>query len=293
MYKEKKNAFFSISLVLSILVLSSCFIPYTSQNQMDLHERLSAKKIKVAVFPFTMNTSPDVKRIAFDSVDVELTNKFTEVLWKKNKVRLSHNNEIFDAIQEHTLKYTEMNPEMNDLEMKPNIYAIIEVGKKLGVNVVFLGTIRENSFDYQGGCCILIPSLMAKSRVYNIGAQMMAIDIDKEEVLAFDYIDNGLAVPTKFFTLTGKVSDKSLAKGKEILLQKCGFALAYYAPMPEKRTDTGTIALVTGAALLNIFAGTEFSVDATITDETWKMYPEGYFMKNYGYTSEDFENLPR
>ena len=275
------------------LLLSSCFIPYKSKDQMSLHERMSVKKTKVAVFPFTLKTPPKDKRIGFENADVELTNKFTEVIWKKNKVRIAHNQEVLAAIQKSGLKYSEMNPEMDDLLEKPNLGMVFEIGEELGVNIVFLGTVRKNSYDYQGGCCILIPSLMAKSRVYNIGAQMMAVDIDKKEVLAFDYIDNNLAVSTKFFTITGKVSDKTLAAGQDKLLQKCGFALAYYAPMPEKRTDTGTLALATAAAILNAYADTEFSVDATITDDTWKMYPEGYFAENYGYSRTDIDGLPR
>ncbi len=275
------------------LLLSSCFIPYTSNNQMSLHEKMSVKKTKVAVLPFTLETSPKDKLVGFENADVELRNKFTEVIWKKNKVRIAHNKEVLEAIQKGDLKYSEMNPEMEDLLEKPNLGKIFRIGEELGVNIVFLGTVRENTYEYQGGCCILIPSLMAKTRVYNIGAQMMAVDIDKKEVLAFDYIDNALAVPTKFFTITGKVSDESLTAGKEKLLQKCGFALGYYAPMPEKRTDTGTLALATAAAILNAYADTEFSVDATITDDTWKMYPEGYFAENYGYSRTDIDALAR
>ncbi|UCD36894.1 MAG: hypothetical protein JSW54_08615 [Fidelibacterota bacterium] len=293
MHHTVRKTTLPVSILLFALLISGCFIPYTSRNQIDLHEKLSQKKMKVAVLPFTLNTPPEEKRIGFDNVDVELTNKFTQVIWKKNKVRLAHADEILNAITAGNMRYSEINPDMKDLEQKPDLNKIVKLGESLEVDVVFLGTVRENSFEYQGGCCILIPSLMAKSRVYNIGAQMMAIDISRKEALAFDYIDNALAIPTKFFALTGKVSDEKLAQGKEVLLEKCGFALAYYAPMPEKRTDLGTLALATGAALLNIYAGTDFSVDATITDDTWKMYPEGYFEENYGYTREAFDKIAR
>jgi len=287
---DSKKMFLILFLV-TTMIFSGC-IKYMARNQMDLHNKLSQKKMKVAVLPFTLNTPPKEKRIAFENVDIELTNKFTEIIWKKNKVRIAHNNEVLAAIKEVNLKYGDMNPEMEDLLEKPSLPKIFELGKKLGVNVVFTGTPRTNKFDYEGGCCCLMPSLLAKKRVYNIGAQMMAVDIDKEEILAFDFIDNRLAVPVGF-SVTGGVSDKALAKGKENLLAKCGFALAYYAPKPEIRTDKTAIGLQTGAALLNAFAGTEFSVDTSIKDETWKMYPEGYFMENFGYTRNDFDNIPR
>jgi len=279
--------------ILTLTFLFGCsFIKYRSENQMELHKKLSQKKMKVAVLPFTLNTPKDVKNVAFDNVDVELTNSFIKTIWKKNKVRIAKKADVLEAMKKVHIKRGELNPDMEDLAEKPNLQKIIEIGKALNANVVFTGTVRTNKYDYEGGCCVFIPSLMASKRVYNIGAQMMAVDVDKGTALAFDYINNRLAVPTKFFSITGGVSDEALAKGKAKLLEKCGFALAYYAPMPEKRTDAGTIALVTGAALLNAFAGTEFSVDASIKDETWKMYPPGYFEKNYGYTMADVNSIP-
>lgn len=269
------------------LIFSSCSsIKYSAKNQMDLHEKLSQNNMKVAVLPFTLNTPLKDKNIAFESVDVELTNKFTEIIWKKNKVRIAHNNEVIEALKEINISYNELNPYMEDLQFKPNIAKLIDLGKKLGVNVLFTGTVRRNKFDYEGGCC-LMPNLFASKRNYNIGAQMMAIDIDKGETLAFDFIKNKLAVKTKFFSFTGEVSDKAFAEGKSKLLEKCGFALAYYAPMPEKRP--GEKELKTAVAVLNFIYNTEFSIDLSIKDDTWKLYPEGYFMENFGYTREDFE----
>lgn len=283
----------SIVMTVSIIMFinTACLIPYRSMNQLDLHTKLSQKKMKVAVLPFTLNTPPKEKRLAFENFDVNLTNEFTKIIWKKNKVKIAHKEEVLKAISDSKIKYDEMNPEMDDLAVKPNLSTVIEIGKQLGVNVVFLGTVRTNKFDYEGGCCILIPSFMAKKRVYNVGAQMMAIDVDKGEVLAFDFINNKLAVKTKFYSLTGGVSDKAQTGAESKLLEKCGFALAYYAPKPEKRTDKTAIGLQTGAALLNLFAGTDFTVETYIKDDTWKMYPEGYFEKNYGYSDDDIMKI--
>ena len=291
----KNNKILLIILPIVGMLFSGCAatIPYKAQDQLDLHEKLSKKKMRIAVLPFTLHTAPDVKNIGFENVDVELTNKFTEIIWKKNKVRIANSDSVLNAIRDVDIKYNELDPEMDDLATNPNVAKIVEIGKKLNANVVFTGTIRTNEYEYEGGPIAFMPSFLADNRIYNIGAQMMAVDIDKGGFLAFDYINNKLAIPTKFLSITGKVSENKLAEGKVQLLEKCGFALAYYAPMPEQRTDTEAIVLMTGAALLNIYAGTEFSVDAAIQDNTWKMYPEGYFMRNFGYTRSDFDSLPR
>ena len=281
-------------LVFTILIFlfSTCSsIRYTSKNQKDLHEKLSQKKMKVAVLPFTLNLKADDDQAAFNDIDIELTNKFTEIIWKKNKVRIAHNKEVMDAIQGVDLKYHELNPDMKDLKFKPNLKKIIALGKELEANVVFTGTIRENKFDFKGGCCCLMPRLFANKRVYKIGAQMMAVDVDRGKAFAFDFIDNDIQVKTRFSSLTGGVSDEALEEGKTRLLEKCGLALAYYAPMPEERTNAGIVAIQTGASLLNFFTDSEFSVDFSIRDETWKMYPRGYFDENFGYTRENFNAI--
>lgn len=269
--------------------LIGCFIPYTASNQLDLHEKLDKGKSKVAVLPFTLNTEAKDNRVGFKNVDVKLTNMFTKTIWKKNKVRIAHNDKVMEAIAEVGITYGGLNPDMKDLDKKPNIKKLVELGELLECDIIFCSTIRENTFKYEGG--ILGTNLMAGNRIYTLGSQMMAVDVENGRALAFDYISNDLKVPTKFLSLTGKVSDEQLEEAEDKLLEKSGFALAYYAPMPDKRTDTGTLALKTGAALLNIFADTEFKVETYIRDETWKLYPEGYFMDNFGYSVNDFNEI--
>ncbi|UCD39078.1 MAG: hypothetical protein JSW54_06255 [Fidelibacterota bacterium] len=279
--------------VLAVLFSGCASVPYRARNQMELHDRISADNPHVAVLPFTLRTPSDNSSPAFEDLDVRLTNKFIEVIWKKNKVRLVNKDTIMAALQAANLTYDELDPEMNDLTSKPNIAKIIEVGKALEADLVFIGTVRKNKMEYEGGPVPFLPSVLASKKHYNVGAQIMAVDIDREEILAFDYIDNRIPVQARLLGVMTLIDKDAQAKAEEDVLDRCGFALAYYIPMPEQRTDTEAMALKTGAALLKHYTGTEINIDTSIQDETWQLYPEGYFMENLGYTRMDFDSVPR
>ena len=116
---------------------------------------------------------------------------------------------------------------------------------------------------------------------------IMALDVKYHEVIAFGGFN--------------KINQIPLAE-KERAMQDYSAAMTFYAPMPEQEDLQKEFLAKAGSwagtqvanALLQqvgITIPVTFEFKYSYEDETWKSYPEGYFMQNFGFTDNEFKNL--
>ena len=126
-----------------------------------------------------------------------------------------------------------------------------------------------------------------KVKTVYVVIHLMALDVKKHEVIAFGGFNKFNQIP-----LTEK--DKAM--------QDYSAAMTFYAPMPDREDLQKEFLANAGSwmgtqianALLQQVGVTipiKFEFKYEYGDETWKSYPEGYFMKNYGLTADEYKKL--
>ena len=205
-------------------------------------------------------------------------------------------------------------PEDAGFGMTPNYNLLYKAGEDVGADVLIIARVSKNTqtgvlpsnplgtpLTFLGltGLVAYLPT-MAISAVYNyyrmgikkvktvyVVIHIMALDIKKHEVIAFGGFNKFNQIP---------VAEKDKA------MQDYSAAMTFYAPMPDsedlKKEFMANAGSWAGTQIANALL-MEIGLSIPITfefkyeygDETWKSYPDGYFMKNYGLTPDEYKKL--
>lgn len=266
---------------------------------------------------------------AYSEVGLTVTNSLTEALWKKNAMKLVNKEAIVTKLpplsitktdifpkQEYGLfglqpKYIE-SPENAGFGRTPNYDKLYKAGEEIGADVVLIARISKNTqvgplpqnpvgFQIPGLAFPLsiLPTavISAAYNYYRMGIKkekityviihIMALDVKKKEVIAFGGFNKMNQIP---------LAEKERAMGDY------SEAITFYAPMPSEEdlqkeflAKAGSWAgtQVANAILmqLGIYIPIKFEFEYNYADETWKQYPEGYFMQNFGLTNDEYKKL--
>jgi len=266
---------------------------------------------------------------AYSDVGLIVTNSLTEALWKKNSMKIVNKDVIISKLptvsitkndifpkQEYGLfglqpKYV-VSPDNAGFGKTPNYDKLYKAGEEIGADVVLIARVSKNTqvtplpqnpvgFSIPGLAfpINLIPTavISAAYSYYRLGYKkekityviihIMALDVKKHEVIAFGGFNKMNQIP---------LADKQKAMGDY------SEAMTFYAPMPDEEdlqkeflANAGSWAAtqVANSILmqLGVYIPIKFEFEYNYADETWKQYPEGYFMKNYGLTKDEYTKL--
>lgn len=266
---------------------------------------------------------------AYTDVGLVVTNSLTEALWKKNSMKIVNKDVIISKLpplsvtksdifpkQEYGLfglqpKYI-ASPQDAGFGKTPNYDKLYKAGEQIGADVVLIARISKNTqvaplpqnpvgFKIPGLAFPLsiLPTavISAAYNYYRLGVKkekityviihIMALDVKKREVIAFGGFNKMNQIP---------LADKDKAMGDY------SEAMTFYAPMPAEEdlkkeflANAGSWAgtQIANALLqqLGIYIPIKFEFEYNYADETWKQYPEGYFMKNFGLTKDEYSTL--
>ncbi|MGA1978265.1 MAG: hypothetical protein ABSG89_10475 [Bacteroidales bacterium] len=266
---------------------------------------------------------------AYDNVGLTVTNSLTEALWKKNRMKMVNKQVLLDKLPQDNLQKNDIfpKPEYGFLGLQakypkspedagygktPNYDLLYKAGEDIGADVILIARVSKNTQTAvlpQNPVGISIPGLVfpislvptvvisAAYNYYWIGIKkvktvyivihIMALDVKKHEVIAFGGFNKFNQIP--------------LAQ-KDKAMEEYSAAMTFYAPMPDREdlkkeflANAGSWAgtQVANALLqeLGIYIPITFSFKYEYGDETWKSYPEGYFMKNFGLTPDEYKKL--
>jgi hypothetical protein len=271
------------------------------------------------------------RQAAYDNVGLVVTNSLTEALWKKNKMKLVNKSVILDKIPAENLRKNDIFPRQEygflGLQAKyvkspddagygqaPNYNLLYKAGEDIGADVLIIARIAKNTqagvlpqnpigmpLTFLGltGVVAYLPTTLVSAgfNYYRIGYQktktvyvvihLMALDIKKHEVIAFGGFNKFNQIP---------------AAQKDKAMQDYSAAMTFYAPMPDREdlkkeflANAGSWAgtQIANALLqqVGVSIPIKFEFKYEYGDETWKSYPEGYFMKNYGLTADEYKKL--
>jgi hypothetical protein len=291
----------------------------------ELDNKIKNNKLTVAVFPavdwsteegccrgyFLYGCGTMSRRNAYENVGWLVTNEITKVLWKKNKLNLVNKQNFIRTIQRYKLKPSDILPPPDmaccGLYSKP-IYGaqktgkgvpdyrkIIGIGDEIGVDIIFLIRISKNT---QTNYCLktasplsLIPyvykGLIKKYKNMFIVIDIMALDVKNRQLLAWGGYNKAEEIPN---------AEKSIA------MEKYTKAITFYSPMPDNKdlekvfianAASQVTTLMTNMIIESIGIPIQVTFDFSyeFEDETWKMYPEDYFEKNYGFTKNEYYSI--
>jgi len=337
--KEMKriNKSFYLIIVLSIVLFFVGCAPKAlyMQGGEKLDQKIRSQKTTVAVLP-TIDWAEDegcltgyllygcsgivTRDRAYNDAGLLVTNKITEAMWKKNKVKLSKKEVIIEKMKSSNLQPEEIFPkpdytflkmspkpilDVNDVgESNPNYDKLYKLGEEIGADVILISRISRNT---QTGICpqnpigafpplttilgvgqYLYRGYIAKTKNVYVVLDIMALDIKNKEVIAFGGFNKINQIPSEQKTATMESYTKSLT---------------FYAPLPEKEdllkdfyANAASMASTQIANyIINYSTGLslaiKFDFDYEFEDETWKMYPAGTFEKDYGLSKSEYLQL--
>lgn len=266
---------------------------------------------------------------AYDNVGLVVTNSLTEALWKKNRMKLVNKSVILDKIPGENLRKNDVFPRQEygflGLQAKyvkspddagygqtPNYNLLYKAGEDIGADVLIIARVSKNTQSGvlpQNPIGMAVPGLAfpisiipttaisAAYNYYRIGVKkvktvyvvihIMALDVKKHEVIAFGGFNKFNQIP---------LSEKDKA------MQDYSAAMTFYAPMPDREDLQKEFLANAGSwmgtqianALLQqvgITIPITFEFKYEYGDETWKSYPEGFFLKNYGLSADEYKKL--
>jgi hypothetical protein len=268
---------------------------------------------------------------AYNDVGLVVTNSLTEALWKKNRMKLVNKQIMLDKLPQDNLRKNDIfpkqeygflglqakyiqSPEDAGFGMAPNYNLLYKAGEDVGADVLIIARVAKNtqtgvlpqnplgvSLGFLGLAFPLsyLPTALISAgyNYYRMGIKkvktvyvvihIMALDIKKHEVIAFGGFN-------KFNQIPLAAKDKAM--------QDYSAAMTFYAPMPDsedlKKEFLANAGSWAGTQIANALL-MEIGLSIPITfefkyeygDETWKSYPDGYFMKNFGLTSDEYKKL--
>ncbi|MFW5879354.1 MAG: hypothetical protein ACOCUV_00875 [bacterium] len=251
-----------------------------------------------------------------------VTNELTKSLWKKNSMNLIKKDVLIDEFTKQHLNKDEIFPEPEykacntypksiDNEMNlgvgaPNYEKIYRIGKNTGADIIILSRVTKNAqvgLLPQNPIGALPPftivtglgqyaykAFVKKYKMNYIVIDFVALDVNKKEIIAFGGYNQLNELPT---------SEKKAA------MEQYTDAITFYAPLPDDEDlQKAFIAEAASYAtthftnyVLTTLTGmtitTNFKFKYEVSDETWKMYPDGYFEENYGLTVTDYKKMLR
>ena len=266
---------------------------------------------------------------AYSDVGLIVTNSLTEALWKKNSMILVKKDVIINKLpplnvtkddifpkQEYGLfglqpKYIE-SPQNAGFGKVPNYEKLYKAGEEIGADVVLIARVSKNTqvtplpqnpvgFNIPGlafPISVLPTAVISagysyyrlgykKEKITYVIIHIMALDVKKHEVIAFGGFNKMNQIP---------LAEKEKAMGDY------SEAMTFYAPMPDEEdlqkefaANAGSWAatqIANGILMqLGVYIPIKFEFEYNYADETWKQYPEGYFMKNFGLTNDEYKKL--
>ena len=266
---------------------------------------------------------------AYIDVGLVVTNSLTEALWKKNRMKLVNKQILLDKMPQDNVKKSDIFPKQEygflGLQAKyvkspddagfgrtSNYDLLYKVGEDIGADVLLIARVAKNTQTGvlpQNPIGAAIPGLTfpisilpttAISAAYNyyrmgikkvktvyVVIHIMALDVKKHEIIAFGGFN--------------KINQIPLSE-KERAMQDYSAALTFYAPMPDQEdlqkeflakagSWAGTQVVNALLQQIGITVPITFEFKYNYEDETWKSYPDGYFMKNFGLTNDEYKKL--
>jgi hypothetical protein len=257
---------------------------------------------------------------AYSDVGNLVTNELARSLWKKNSMNLINKNVLIEEFTKQNLSKSEIFPEpeykacntfpkaidseMNLGEGSPNYEKIYSVGKNSGADIIILSRVTKNA---QVGTMPQSPigafppftliaglgqyaykAYIKKYKINYVVIDFVALDVNKKEIIAFGGYNRLNELPPS---------------NKKAAMEDYTDAITFYAPLPDD--EDLQKAFVAEAAsyatthitnyILSAFTGmtitTSFKFNYEAADETWKMYPEGYFQENFGLTVAEYKKM--
>jgi hypothetical protein len=256
-----------------------------------LSSKIRGKKLSIAVLPVVdwsgQDKGREKKSVGMSNAEVHITNSLMRKLWQKNQVRLIDKNTllaelrkarlsrsaVFPAHQEGTCgEFPMYGPCPLTLRSKvlprnmPNCTELRAVGVSLRVDLLYIGRITRN--------------VKVSEKNWDIIMDLMVMDVSSGKIFAHG--SHGVRVPAK-------LSSADIVTN--ILLE--------YSPLPDKEflKTRANRALVSGltTGILQELVGVNIKVSSKMThsDETWRMYPKGYFVRKYQMNRGDIASIYR
>ena len=260
------------------------------------------------------------RKRAYSEGGVVVTNALTSALWKKNRMKLVKKDKLITAIKEANLKPEEIFPKQdysfcglyprpvqgpqNVGSGVPNYDRLYDLGKTLGADIVIISRLSRNT---QTNYCAQDPlgiepplttiinvadyiykNQIKKYRNNYLAIDIMALDVNKREVLGFGYYNRDNFVPQS---------------NKKIAMEQYAKALTFYVPKPANEDLEKEFLAQAGGYAATVFANyilqntigvgipLVFKFNYTYGDETWKMYGPNYFKENYEITQADYNSM--
>jgi hypothetical protein len=266
---------------------------------------------------------------AYSDVGLTVTNSLTESLWKKNSMKLVNKDILISKLPSLNITKDDLFPKHESglfgLQPKyimsadntgsgktPNYEKLYKAGQEIGADVVIIARVSKNTQANplpQNPIGISIPGLAfpvslaptvaisagynyyrlgyKKDKITNVIIHIMALDVKNHEVIAFGGFNKMNTIPLD---------------QKQKAMEDYSEALTFYAPLPEKedlqKEFLAKSASYAGTQIANallmqvgLYIPVKFEFEYNYADETWKQYPEGYFMKNFGLKNDEYKKL--
>jgi hypothetical protein len=299
-----------VVMVMGCVTYSSPRYEVDARNFSDWGKHLrDAKTLSVAILPFVNRENPynpddfflfgSMGRSAVSGKVMDFkpelnrffVNGMIEDIWKKNALTIAKKDKIFSAFQKLSVKANYIDPTAESVDKN----MLASLGREIGADYLVLGTSRENIEAGMSGACCCFDPVSSVNNTSETGNRRLFIGI---QIAVFDVVKGDFLVHHAYNLRGQQVNNIKTARGKFPLHIK---QFVIDVPMASDEALAKRAASKAASFLTNLaFAFTvgrvipfdfDFDFSWEETDETWKTYPEGYFMKTYGYTPEDYARI--